>query len=266
MCQLMGMSANVPTDARFSFTGLVERAGRTDIHRDGWGITFYQGKGAQNFRGLSAGSDCEVAQFLKTQKIKADIVVGHIRQANVGALTLENTHPFCRELWGRYFTFAHNGQIQGIFDKLSLGRFTPVGSTDSEFIFCWLMHEIEQAFPSPPDDSRALYQLIYQRLGQLHAKGVSNVLLTDGTVLIAYCSNRLQWITRRAPFGSALLKDIDLEVDFATETTENDVVTVIATQALTTNETWHSFEPNEMLVFEQGELSCQFKAEIKNID
>ena len=77
---------------------------------------------------------------------------------------------------------------------------------------------------------------------------------------MAYCSNRLQWITRRAPFGLALLKDTNLEVDFATETTANDVVTVIATQALTTNETWESFEPNEMKVFEQGELSYQLKA------
>ncbi|MGI9497395.1 MAG: class II glutamine amidotransferase [Mariniblastus sp.] len=260
MCQLMGMSANVPTDALFSFTGLVERAGRTDVHRDGWGISFYQGKGSQDFRGLNAGSDCEVAQFLKTQKIKSDIVVGHIRQANVGALTLENTHPFRRELWGRYFTFAHNGQIEGIFDQLTLGRFKPVGSTDSEHIFCWLLHEIEQAFPEPPVDPKPLYDLIYRHLGKLHAQGVCNVLLTDGSVLIAYCSNRLQWITRRAPFGSALLKDIELEVDFATETTVNDVVTVIATQALTTNETWQSFEPNEMMVFEQGELNYQVKA------
>ena len=62
------------------------------------------------------------------------------------------------------------------------------------------------------------------------------------------------------------MKDIDLEVDFATETTINDVVTVIATQALTTNERWQSFEPNEMMVFEQGELSYQIKAETKNKD
>jgi predicted glutamine amidotransferase len=51
-----------------------------------------------------------------------------------------------------------------------------------------------------------------------------------------------------------------IQVDFATETTVNDVVTVIATQALTTNETWQSFEPNELMVFEQGELNYQVKA------
>ena len=91
MCQLMGMSANVPTDACFSFTGLVERAGRTDVHKDGWGITFYRGKGTQTFRDLTAGSDCDVAAFLKQQSIKSDIVIGHIRQANIGALVRK--HP-----------------------------------------------------------------------------------------------------------------------------------------------------------------------------
>ncbi|MFP3335452.1 class II glutamine amidotransferase, partial [Pseudomonas sp. SIMBA_064] len=29
MCELMGMSGNVPTDIVFSFTGLMQRGGRT---------------------------------------------------------------------------------------------------------------------------------------------------------------------------------------------------------------------------------------------
>ncbi len=261
MCQLMGMSANVPTDARFSFTGLVERAGRTDIHRDGWGITFYQGKGVQEFRGLSAGSDCDVAQFIKTQRIKSDIVVGHIRQANVGALTLENTHPFRRELWGRYFTFAHNGQLEGVFSDLPLGRYKPVGTTDSEHIFCWLLHQLESAFPQGVSTMSELYPLVYKCLSLLHDRGVCNVLFTESSALMAYCSNHLHWITRRAPFGPALLKDIEVSVNFAEETTPNDVVTVIATQPLTTNEEWTRLRAGEMVVFEKGELTYQIGGE-----
>ena len=49
MCELLGMSANVPTDICFSFTGLVQRGG-TGPHKDGWGITFYEGKGCRTFR------------------------------------------------------------------------------------------------------------------------------------------------------------------------------------------------------------------------
>lgn len=44
MCELLGMSANVPTDIVFSFTGLMQRGGGTGPHRDGWGIGFYEGR------------------------------------------------------------------------------------------------------------------------------------------------------------------------------------------------------------------------------
>jgi glutamine amidotransferase len=64
------------------------------------------------------------------------------------------------------------------------------------------------------------------------------MLLSDGRYVMAFCSTNLHWITRRAPFGVATLLDQDVEIDFQRETTPNDVVTVIATQPLTGNETW----------------------------
>lgn len=260
MCQLMGMSANVPTDACFSFTGLVERAGRTDVHKDGWGITFYRGKGTQTFRDLTAGSDCDVAAFLKQQSIKSDIVIGHIRQANIGALVLENTHPFSRELWGETWTFAHNGQLEGIFDKLNLSsRFVPVGTTDSEFIFCWLLGCIAEKFGEhKPQNTRMIWDYVYELSHTLHGSGVCNFMFSDGLSLASHCSNNLYWITRRAPFGPALLKDIAVTVDFAQETTPNDIVTVLATEPLTTNETWSKMLPKEMLVWEKGEIIARY--------
>ncbi len=63
------------------------------------------------------------------------------------------------------------------------------------------------------------------------------MLLSDGRYVMAFCSTNLHWITRRAPFGVAKLLDRDVEIDFQRETTPNDVVTVIATQPLTANET-----------------------------
>ncbi len=50
---IAGMSANVPTDICFSFTGLVQRGGGTGPHKDGWGITFYEGKGCRTFKDLN---------------------------------------------------------------------------------------------------------------------------------------------------------------------------------------------------------------------
>jgi hypothetical protein len=62
-CELLGMSANVPTDIVFSFTGLMQRGGRTGPHRDGWGIAFYEGRGLRLFQDPAASSESEVANW-----------------------------------------------------------------------------------------------------------------------------------------------------------------------------------------------------------
>ena len=83
--------------------------------------------------------------------------------------------------------------------------------------------------------------------------GVFNMLLTDGIYVLAYCSNNLHWITRRAPFGKATLIDSDWVIDFKQETTDNDVVTVVATQPLTQDEQWHKMAVGEYVLFKYGE-------------
>lgn len=54
MCKLLGMSANVPMDICFSFSGLVLRGGGTGPHKDGWAIIFYEGLGLPYIQGSVA--------------------------------------------------------------------------------------------------------------------------------------------------------------------------------------------------------------------
>ena len=107
------MSANVPTDIRFSFAGLARRGGGAGPHRDGWGIAFYEGRSARAFHDPEPAASSDIARFVGSHPIKSRTVIAHIRQANRGRVTLANTHPFSRELWGRVWTFAHNGQLRG---------------------------------------------------------------------------------------------------------------------------------------------------------
>ena len=104
MCELLGMSANTPTDLCFSFTGLTRRGGATGPHKDGWGVAFYEGKGVQAFHESTASASSEIAQVVQSHPIKSETAICHIRQANVGQVCLANTHPFTRELWGRHTT------------------------------------------------------------------------------------------------------------------------------------------------------------------
>ncbi|MNZ53398.1 Gamma-glutamyl-hercynylcysteine sulfoxide hydrolase [compost metagenome] len=184
--------------------------------------------------------------------IKSCSVIAHIRQANRGEVALENTHPFTRELWGRNWTYAHNGQLTG-YKTLVTGNFRPVGETDSEKAFCWLLHKLAERYPRTPTNMTAVFKYIGSLACELREKGVFNMLLSDGRYVMAFCSTNLFWITRRAPFGVAKLLDQDVEIDFQTETTPNDVVTVIATQPLTGNETWQKIMPGEWVLFCLGD-------------
>ena len=250
MCELLAMSANTPTDIVFSITGLIERGGHTGPHRDGWGIAFYEGKGCRLFRDPTPSIDSAVAKFVKGYPIKSKLVISHVRRANRGKVCLENTHPFVRELWGRMWCFAHNGQLKGI-KRRGLKFYQPVGTTDSEHAFCWILDRIREQFPQPP--SKLALNRYMRELGwELDALGVANFLLSDSRYLYAHCSTKMCWITRRAPFSNAQLIDADLQVDFATQTTANDVVTVVATQPLTDNEQWQPMEKGELRVFDQG--------------
>lgn len=253
MCELLGMSANVPTDICFSFAGLMQRGGRTGPHSDGWGITFYEGKGFRTFKDPNPSYNSKIAELVQNYPIKSCAVISHIRQANRGGVNLENTHPFTRELWGKYWTFAHNGQLTD-YEKLETGRFRPVGMTDSELAFCWLLNRLEAKYPQPPENMKEMFRFVACCCDELKSFGVFNMLLSDGEYVMTYCTNHLYWITRRAPFGKASLIDEDMTVNFQEETTPNDVVTVIATQPLTDNECWNRMKPGEYNLFHYGEV------------
>ena len=250
MCELLGMSASVPTDIVFSFTGLMQRGGRTGPHRDGWGIAFYEGRGLRLFQDPAASSESEVARLVQRYPIKSETVIGHIRQANVGRVSLANTHPFVRELWGRNWCFAHNGQLTDF--QPQTGFYRPVGDTDSEAAFCDVLNQVRQAFPEPVAVDVLLPELVAAS-ARFSQQGVFNCLLSNGDWLFSFCSTKLVCITRRAPFGPAQLKDAELTVDFTAETTPTDVVTVIATEALTANEPWTLFAPGEWRLWRAGE-------------
>ncbi|MEK8047370.1 class II glutamine amidotransferase [Ideonella margarita] len=247
MCQLLGMNANTPTDVMFSFTGLATRA---DEHKDGFGVGFFEGRGVRLFVDHQSARVSPVAQLVKTWPIRSEHVIAHIRKATQGVVSLENTHPFQRELWGRYWVFAHNGNLVDFNPRLH-AAFKPVGDTDSERAFCWLMQEMAKAHAGVPDVDE-LSRTLAELMPQLHRHGTFNMLLSNGQALWAHASTRLHWLERRHPFQPVALKDEDMRVDFASVTTPNDRVALIATEPLTTDEPWTAFEPGELRVFEAG--------------
>ncbi|MCB2034508.1 MAG: class II glutamine amidotransferase, partial [Ottowia sp.] len=215
-----------------------------------WGIAFFEGRGARLFIDKEPACDSPVAELIRRYPIKSRHVISHIRKATYGAVMLENCHPFVRELWGRYWVFAHNGDLHGYAPTLH-GHFRPVGSTDSEQAFCWLMQELDKAHasvPSVPEMTRTLAELV----PQVARFGTFNMLLSNGEALWAHASTKLCYIVRQHPFATARLADEDLAVNFAEHTTPDDRVAVVATTPLTSDEAWTPFAPGELKVFQDG--------------
>lgn len=258
MCQLLGMNCNVPTDICFSFTGFQARGGLTDHHTDGWGISFFEGKGVRQFLDPNPSAHSPVADFVRTYPIKSKNVIAHIRKATQGEIKLENTHPFVREMWGQYWSFAHNGDLKNFSPSLT-GRFRPVGNTDSEKAFCYLLQELQNTFGEIIPSMKDLGEKLHALTLELAQFGTFNYLLSNGEFMMAHCSTKLSSIVRKAPFTVAHLKDQDVAVDFSSVTTEIDRVAVIATNPLTENESWTVHEPGTLLMFVEGMIERQFK-------
>ncbi|OAM25695.1 class II glutamine amidotransferase [Eikenella exigua] len=115
------MNCNTPIDIVFSFEEFRLCGRPTDRHDD------------------KPCANSPMAEFVvKTYQIKSTNVIAHIRKATQGSVGLANTHPFIREILGKYWLFAHNGHLGG-FQPKEGKYYRPIGSTDSERVFCFIL-------------------------------------------------------------------------------------------------------------------------------
>jgi glutamine amidotransferase len=139
MARLFGMIGNRPDlGARilvFEGDALRVRAKGTPL---GWGIGFYQG-GEVLIRRRPIDDHPEIDVAKLAVDVRADVLVGQVRAATVGALRTENTHPFRYRQW----LFAQTGtvsQFDQVRDRLvgSVPEFLRGGirgETDAEILF-----------------------------------------------------------------------------------------------------------------------------------
>lgn len=104
----------------------------------GWGMGFYQGgEVLMRRRPIDDHARVDVAGI--AGDVRADIVVGHVRNATVGSLRTENTHPFRYRQW----LFAQTGTLpafEAIRDRLldsvpEFLRSSIRGESDAEILF-----------------------------------------------------------------------------------------------------------------------------------
>ncbi len=251
MCELLGMNSNKPAALRFSFAGFAERGGRTGEHRDGWGIAFHDAQGCHLIVEGQASIDSARAAALRETPQRARNIVAHIRKATQGRTAPENSHPFTRRLWGRSWSFAHNGNLLD-FHPAPAGPFLPQGDTDSERAFCQLLGGLARRFGASMPTRSALFASVAEEAASIARHGSFNFIMSNGDVLLAHCSTDLHYVVREYPFQRACLVDCDLQVDFGEHNHLDDRMAVIATQPLTRGEPWRRFDAGELKMFSAG--------------
>jgi glutamine amidotransferase len=264
MCQLLGVSFNQPVPPIGPFSQLVRNS---VMHPDGWGVAYYidGSTRATIFKEFIPAYQSQLAQFLfKYSGFSSRTFIAHIRKATKGLVTLDNTHPFNRYHAGREYVFAHNGSLSKP-KRLTRLYFKPIGDTDSERAFCYLLTQLRRCEIKRVwrDDGNWYgdvdFQVILKILHEINARaaGSFNCLFSDGEYLFAYRdlqeARNLFWMQyHEYPQSNSTRKNL-ITKKSAIGLADTLQGFIIATQPVMKGD-WQPFTGGQLMVFKHGEL------------
>ena len=218
MCRILGCVAAEPTSIEHELLHADNPLIRqSEDHDSGWGMAVYRRAGGEDPDLVrfpeAAYSDGE---FRRATSMRGRIFNAHIRRATMGGLTLVNTHPF---LMSEY-SFAHNGTVIRYPTLRDRAASPPLGDTDSEHLFSWLMCHYDSA-----DPRGSLRRLVTTCIERSPFSGL-NFLFSDGERLYAYKLGifELHWLVRP---GQALVSSEIVTPEERWHTVQQDVLLVL---------------------------------------
>ncbi|MCG6871224.1 MAG: class II glutamine amidotransferase [Gammaproteobacteria bacterium] len=239
MCELFAMSADRPAEVGHYLSRLMPRGGDTGPHADGWGVAYYEGRAARVFKDPTPAAESRLLAMLAEDEVRSQAVIAHIRKANpsIFGRATANTHPFEREFMGRSWVFAHNGKLPGLSGRIVCAdsHFRPLGDTDSELAFCYILDAIAREFEldNEPSPDR-LVSAITPVVEELAGFGEFNFILGDGECLYVHAHTNLHRLQRTLYMGG-----------------ETRRMSLLATAPLT-GEPWEPLMPGPIRVFRDG--------------
>jgi transglutaminase-like putative cysteine protease/predicted glutamine amidotransferase len=243
-----------------SFTLRCLEPGRT--LPDGWGLGYYP-KGEPSAAILKEPAPPQTSIrsqiALAWEQVASSMFVLHIRHATWGALSDANTQPFART-WGRRdWVMAHAGSLDRKPAELP-GPFEPVGSTDTETIFCGLLNRlVEHGWRNLGQVDLAV---LTGWLGELNEVGSLSMCLTDGRDLLVHADRRgvPLWLgTLAPPYEKIAFGDADLDVDLTRRGAKSRKGAIVCSEPLEPRGAdaeralhWRQLEPGRVLIIREG--------------
>lgn len=267
MCELLGLSSNVPATVNVSLPKLAEHGRVSGTYNDGWGVGYYEGADVRLMKDSAAVGDSEWIQFIASHNLRSRLVIAHTRKATRGTRSYPNAQPFVRELAGRAHLFAHNGDLPGIFtsDAFQADRFNPIGETDSERAFCILLDQLAAVWtvPGATPTLRDRFPLVSSFASRLRALGPANFLYCDGDILFAHGHRRkhaetgrvkapgLMLLQQRCPRGQQ-----GIVADGLSIRSDDQLVTLFASVPLT-SQRWEPLAEGELVAVSHGQFAAR---------
>jgi transglutaminase-like putative cysteine protease/predicted glutamine amidotransferase len=238
---------------------------------DGWGIGYYPGgePSASVLKEPAPPQGSIRSELVKAwEHLESSIFVLHIRQATWGSITDANTQPFCRSFGGRDWLIGHSGSLR---HRVELGHeadpaFEPVGSTDTELIFCRLMSWIAK------EGARSLGELDPERLrawfDALNVHGSLTTVLTDGHDLVVYADRfdvgEIHLLRVAPPYDRLVFGDADVEVDLTRRGAKSRKGVIVCSDPLASSTPvgaeWKKVPPGSLVVLRQGAIRAEVAA------
>ncbi|ATB31312.1 class II glutamine amidotransferase [Melittangium boletus] len=235
---------------------------------DGWGVGYYPGGefAATLLKEAAPHPGSIRSELVRTwEPLESSIFLLHLRAATWGPITEANTQPFCRSAWGRDWLLTHSGSLE---QRLSIppgANFVPVGSTDSEALFCRLLEWLrEQGWHSlgAADPAR-----LRGWLEEMNGLGPLTLVISDGQDLCVYADRTAAtqcWVLQVSPpYERLILGDEDMELDLTKRGAKSRKGFIVSTQPLASRTEvpaqWKQLAPGSLLVMRQGALRAEVR-------
>ncbi|MBD3159454.1 MAG: hypothetical protein GF309_11740 [Candidatus Lokiarchaeota archaeon] len=268
MCDLLGLNFSHPINTKISLD-LFQLRGKENP--DGWGVAYYRENKLHVIKEPMPSIKSLLFDFVEDYP-RTCTLISHVRRSTRGGKRYANTHPFYRELsigsHVQEYAFAHNGTLQDV-SSLTSDFYKPVGETDSERAFCYLLDTIRQrSIESWGSREFALIESLLQDMNT--PDNTLNCLFSNGNMLFCYSDENdhnagLRFLSLSKTSRSFELRDEDKqygEVKVGTSLVdgieEPNIQGVLVSTRRLGNHDWTEFRGGEMIVFKNGKMVYPF--------
>lgn len=225
----------------------------------GWGIGWYPGSNTaailhrepHTARPYVSSEEIPQAAFFRSKSFLVKILGGS------EGYTHPDTQPFSKTFGGSEWLFAHSGELDkhGLRELfVSDSKFLlPLGRTDSELAFCYLLNQLDQAGVTSLQDLDPV--IVASWFACLDDLGCADIILTDGKRMVCYHGKHSDQDMVMARFGPP---GVDGELVSQRATLAfRDPRDTHRTKMVITTETfgsgsWERIDPTQLLMLSNG--------------